>query len=276
MKINEVRRLVSKIKVRLFKKANASTTGGLKSQFRGTGLQFKEHQVYAPGDDVRFIDWKLLAKTSNPYIKTFEEERNVEIVIILDASSSMFMGYDGVSKFQAGVEIVCAFFLLANMAKDKVQVMITGEETVTLPMATGERGVAIFLKYLEKLGFLSEDGQIIHQSPKAFQGDMSKQVVEALGHLRRKREVVIISDFMDLFTFEDIKKIGRNKSLHLYRVQSPLDTTPIWPFRILGLRSGGANFGRPWKKESTDKEAFAYKLIDLSSNYLDDFVRGLS
>ena len=47
---------------------------------------FKEHQIYSHGDDVRFIDWKLLAKSQTPYIKTFEEERNVEISIILDAT----------------------------------------------------------------------------------------------------------------------------------------------------------------------------------------------
>ena len=77
MKINEVRKIVGRLRVNLFKRANSFSIGMLKTQFRGTGLQFKEHQVYSFGDDVRFIDWKILAKTNHPYIKTFEEERNI-------------------------------------------------------------------------------------------------------------------------------------------------------------------------------------------------------
>jgi uncharacterized protein (DUF58 family) len=75
--IAEVRRVVGRIQASLFKNSNSTSVGVLKSQFRGTGLQFREHQVYEPGDDVRFIDWKILAKMNTPYIKTFEEERNV-------------------------------------------------------------------------------------------------------------------------------------------------------------------------------------------------------
>ena len=62
------------------------------------GLQFKEHQIYCHGDDVRFIDWKLYARTNTPYIKTFEEERNVEIIIFIDLSLSMLMGHRGIDK----------------------------------------------------------------------------------------------------------------------------------------------------------------------------------
>ena len=78
MKLNEVRKTVSQIKANLFKNSNSFSIGMLKSHFKGSGLQFKEHQVYAFGDDIRFIDWKMLAKTSQPFVKTFEEERNVE------------------------------------------------------------------------------------------------------------------------------------------------------------------------------------------------------
>lgn len=86
----------------------------LKTNIKGTGLQFKEHQVYNFGDDIRFIDWKILAKTSHPYVKTFNEERNVEIVVVIDASTTMMTGYNGVSKLQAAIEICCLLYLLAK------------------------------------------------------------------------------------------------------------------------------------------------------------------
>ncbi len=107
MDIHAVRRAVSKIKGGLFKNSNSQAIGMLKSHFKGTGLQFKEHQVYMPGDEVRFIDWKMLAKTAHPYVKTFEEERNVEIVVAIDASPSMLYGHKGISKLQAAIEICC-------------------------------------------------------------------------------------------------------------------------------------------------------------------------
>src|SRR5688572_28915781 len=107
MNIQEVRKVVGRIKSHLFKNSNSYAIGMLRSHFRGSGLQVKEHQVYMAGDDVRFIDWRMLAKTGNPYIKTFEEERNVEIVVVIDVGPTMYIGHKGVSKLQAAVEVCC-------------------------------------------------------------------------------------------------------------------------------------------------------------------------
>ncbi len=65
MNIVEIEKTVAKIQTHLFKNSNSYAIGMLKSHFRGAGIQFKEHQVYCHGDDVRFIDWKLSAKTSD-------------------------------------------------------------------------------------------------------------------------------------------------------------------------------------------------------------------
>ena len=89
MNIIEVRKIVGQIKTQLFKQSNSFSIGMLKSHFRGSGLQFKEHRQYTHGDDVRFIDWKILAKTGEPFIKTFEEERNVQIAVVIDAAFCM-------------------------------------------------------------------------------------------------------------------------------------------------------------------------------------------
>ncbi|MEK6626470.1 MAG: DUF58 domain-containing protein, partial [Bdellovibrionota bacterium] len=79
MNLEQVHRVVASIKANLFKRSNSYSIGKLKSNVRGTGLQFKDYQVYCPGDDIRFIDWKLLARTGHAYIKLYEEERNVEV-----------------------------------------------------------------------------------------------------------------------------------------------------------------------------------------------------
>ena len=91
MNLKEIERVVGMIQAHIFRNSNAYSAGMLKSHFRGSGLQFREHQVYVPGDDVRFIDWKLSARAPNVYVKTFEEERNVEIVVFVDLSHTLFL-----------------------------------------------------------------------------------------------------------------------------------------------------------------------------------------
>ena len=84
MNLVEIEKVVGKLQNQLFKKANHYSVGAFKSHFRGAGLQFREHQIYNPGDDVRFIDWKLSAKSvGKTYVKTFEEDRNVEVVVVI-------------------------------------------------------------------------------------------------------------------------------------------------------------------------------------------------
>ena len=218
MNINEVRRLVGSIKSRFFKRANAHTIGGLKSNFRGTGLQFKEHQVYAPGDDVRFIDWKILAKMNTPFIKTFEEERNVEIAVIIDASSTMFMGYEGISKFQAAIEITCLLYLIADETKDVVHTIILGKEIISVEKSSGERGVANLLKTLEKNNYINEEGKVILRNSRETEENGENKIRTVMRHLKTQREVVVLSDLNNFFESVDFSKILFQKKLHLFQI----------------------------------------------------------
>ena len=126
----------------------------LKSHFRGAGLQFKEHQVYNPGDDVRFIDWKLSAKTNTTFIKTFEEERNIEIYSILDLSESLLTGYKNVSKLQAAIEITCLLYLLAEKTKDNIIPVIFTDKAQILPVSSGRAGITLIYFSTRENGYL--------------------------------------------------------------------------------------------------------------------------
>ena len=160
MNLKEVERVVGSIQTQLFKNSNSFSVGMLKSHFKGAGLQFKEHQVYNPGDDVRFIDWKLSAKTNTTFVKTFEEERNVEIHIFLDLSETMLTGFKGVSKLQASIELTCLLYLLADKSKDRVSVIIVHEKPVILPLASGHEGIVLFISQLQKIGVLNHKGKV--------------------------------------------------------------------------------------------------------------------
>ncbi|MEI8348445.1 MAG: DUF58 domain-containing protein, partial [Pseudomonadota bacterium] len=160
MDIQTVRKTVARIKSNLFKNSNSYSIGMLKSHFRGTGLQFRDHQIYVPGDDVKFIDWKMLAKTQTPYIKTFEEERNVEIAVVIDASTTMFSGNEGLSKLEAAIEVCCLLYLLAKETGDFVHGIVIADEIITIPKKSGEQGIIHLVSALQRKKILNDDGDI--------------------------------------------------------------------------------------------------------------------
>mgnify|MGYP001110846479 CR=1 FL=1 len=276
MNLKNVREIVGGIKGSLFKNSNGYSIGMLKSHFKGSGLQFKEHMVYSHGDDVRFIDWNLTAKTQSTFVKTFEEERNVEIVVVLDLSSSMFLGYKGVSKLQASLEICCLLFLLASETKDHVQVVILGESVISLPKSTGEKGIAMLVAKLEELNILDKSGKINYNFPYESSDD-SVDKEKALKYLRRNKEVVILSDFINFLTPEELKKMAYKKHVHCFRVIGPLDEAKKQSYSIFTKNFSGAGVlgevHRTKINEIEDILGKRVKKINVKDRYLEEFIK---
>lgn len=280
MDIKAVERIVGKIQTTLFKNSNAFAVGMLRSHFKGAGLQFKEHQVYNPGDEVRFIDWKLSAKTTTTYIKTFEEERNVEIHIIIDLSQSMFFGYNNVSKIQASLELASLLFLLADETKDKVKVILVGETVYSTPPLSGKMGIVTLIALLEKIGLMNADGKINLTFTVSNKLSIEERVSLLKAHLARKKEVVLFSDMHDFIPLVDLKKLAYRKNLHCFRLVSPLDLTQNVPYAIWGKESGEtkrrfffSRFGGKMQKELLPGKITD---IDITKRYLEEFVKKLS
>lgn len=278
MNIPEVRKIVGQIQSHLFKRSNAYSVGVLKSHFKGSGLQFKEHRVYEPGDDTRFIDWKLMAKMNDPYVKTFEEERNVEITVVVDLSPTMFYGYNGVSKLQASLEIVCLLYLLAHESKDLIHVILAGHELVDLPKASGEKGIVLFLNQLQKHGVVNSDGKVnyhyLQNSANLEQTEITKRVLKSLA---RKKEVVLLSDFTDFLSDQELKRVVLSKNSHCFRVLSPLDTSESKSFRLAlvdGTTSEKA-YALVSGKNPEDQNTLFKKMhdLDVSNRYLEQFIK---
>ena len=87
------------------KRVTSNLTGPRKSKAAGRGLTFKDYRIYAPGDDIRLIDWRVFARTDNYYIKVHEEERNLTVHLIVDKSASMEFGKP-ISKFDYASMII--------------------------------------------------------------------------------------------------------------------------------------------------------------------------
>jgi uncharacterized protein (DUF58 family) len=277
MNLQEVRRLVGSIKSSLFKNSNSFSIGMLKSHFKGSGLQFKEHMVYSHGDDIRFIDWKLSAKTQNTFIKTFEEERNVEIVVVLDLSPSMFMGYKGTSKIQAALEICCLLFLLSKETNDFVQIVIAGDSIVNLPKATGEKGIALLISKLEQMNVLTSEGRINLRYPIDHEAPSSETFRNMMKYLRRNKEVVFLSDFVEFTDLEELKKISYRKHIHCFRILSPLDEAQGPTYEVLTSNSNKKSQMSTVHKKNIDKIEDALgkriKKLRVHERYLESFIK---
>lgn len=278
MNIKEVHEIVSTIKTNLFKNSNSFSIGMLKSHFRGTGLKFKEHQVYSHGDDVRFIDWKMLAKTSNPYVKTFEEERNVVISIILDATSSMFMGFNGKSKIEASIEVICLLYLLAEKTSDYIEVTIClGSKNLKVPRKKGESGIVALVKTLKMEGVINEQGKInlAYNKKPEFEDNTTSELVR---EFYKRREVVIFSDFYSFLKGRDLKKLLLNKHVHAFRLLIPLDYAKDFNFLIKAkdpstLNTKRLNVTMISKDKLVAENELKLKNLFLENRYLEEFIK---
>lgn len=279
MNLKEIERVVGLIQAHIFKNSNAFSTGMLKSHFRGSGLQFREHQVYVPGDDVRFIDWKLSARSSNVYVKTFEEERNVEIVICIDLSHTLFYGFEGVSKLQAIIEIVALIYILAGETHDLVRVIIWGNKTINLPPKKGREGLTLFISILEKMGFLDGEAKVIlDQKRNINEITEENKIAQLKSFLARRKEVIYLGD-LSLMKNKDIwSKIMDKKNMHFFRIFSPVDKNTKLPF-LFKVKNPATNKSaiKELRGELDDplfvKERF--KEIGVHERYLEKFVKEL-
>jgi hypothetical protein len=279
MNLKEIERVVGMIQSHIFKNSNAYATGMLKSHFRGSGLQFREHQVYVPGDDVRFIDWKLTARSNNTYIKTFEEDRNVEIVVLLDLSQTLLYGYNEVSKLQALIEIIGLLYLLAGQSHDVIRVIIWANKTISLPPKKGKEGLTVFISILEKLGVIDSEGQVITRNTNVTNSlsELAK-IAQVKSYLARRKEVIYLGDMSLVSDKDQWSKLLDKKHMHCFRIYSPIDKNNNFPFlfktknpltgKSLVTDLKGANVETMFVKER-------YKEIGVHERYLEKFVREL-
>src|SRR5262245_27703272 len=88
----EIMARVRQIQIRTHRLVNDVRSGAYRSSFRASGIEFEEVRPYQPGDDVRSIDWNRTAKTGEPFVKTYVEERELTLVFLVDTSRSMDFG----------------------------------------------------------------------------------------------------------------------------------------------------------------------------------------
>ncbi len=136
------------------KRVTSNLTGPRRSISGGHGVTFKDYRIYAPGDDIRLIDWRVYARTDNLYIKVHEEERNLTVHIIIDRSASMDFGKP-ISKFDYASMIGVGFAYLALRDNERFQFSTFAD---TLDIFQPKRGMSHLAAMVQHLNSIKPKG----------------------------------------------------------------------------------------------------------------------
>ena len=191
------------------KRVTSTISGPRKSLSAGSGLTFKDYRIYAPGDDIRMIDWKVYARTDNLYLKVHEEEKNLTVHVILDKSASMEFGKP-VSKFDYASMIGVGIAYLALRENEKFQFATFAD---TLEIFQPKRGMGHLAAMVQHMNSIK---------PKGYSKllDTIRQYKKVIG---TKSMLVIASDF--LVNIEEIREALYTLGDHEIKVIQVLDRT---------------------------------------------------
>ena len=114
-------------------------SGAYRSAFRGHGLEFAEVREYVPGDDIRAIDWNVTARVGRPFIKRFDEERELTVVVAIDLSGSLAFGSRARKKREAAAEAGALVALAAARNRDRVGLLLFTDHRALSPAVEGAR-----------------------------------------------------------------------------------------------------------------------------------------
>lgn len=119
---------VRQIQVRTHRLVNTALAGGYRSTFRGQGIEFEEVRPYQPGDEVRSIDWNVTARTGEPFVKSYREERQLTIHLVLDTALEMDFATFGETKRDAASQLAALLSFVAIRHQDRVGLTLFGPE----------------------------------------------------------------------------------------------------------------------------------------------------
>ena len=241
METKDLLKKVRKIEIKTKRLSNNIFGGEYHSAFKGRGMTFSEVRNYQYGDDVRTIDWNVTARYNEPFVKVFEEERELTLMLMVDVSSSALFGTRNSLKKNIITEISATLAFSALQNNDKVgMIMFSDQVELFIPPSKGKTHVLRIIR------------ELIEFKPKSKQTDI-KIAFEFLTQVLKKKSIAfILSDFISP-NFEKSLKIASNKH----------DLTGIKVYD--NFEKEIPNLGLV---KMLDQETGQFKLIDTSSKKL--------
>ena len=195
----DILKKVRQIEIRTKNLVNDFFGGDYHSNFKGRGMTFSEVREYQPGDDIRFIDWNVTARTGKPYIKVFEEERELTVLLLIDVSSSGVFGSKSVLKIDLGIEIASVLGFSAIKNNDKVGLVLFSDDVNKyIPPKKGKSHVLRLITDLVNYDYSQDQNKTSIKNALEFANKISN----------RKSVIFLISDFVDDNFWPEMKHLN--------------------------------------------------------------------
>ena len=204
----QILKKVKQIEIRTRGLVNDLFGGEYHSVFKGRGMTFSEVREYQPGDDIRLIDWNVTARTGSPFIKIFEEERELTVYLLVDISASGEFGSGQQLKREIGAEIAAVLGFSAIKNNDKVGLILFSDEIEKYVVP--KKGKSHVLRVVREL---------LYTVPERTGTSLKNALDYLLKVAKRKSVVFIISDFLDQEYWASLKVVNRKHDvigIHLY------------------------------------------------------------
>jgi len=212
MTTKEILKKVRKIEIKTKRLSDHIFGGEYHSSFKGRGMTFSEVRPYAFGDDVRNIDWNVTARYRTPFVKIFEEERELVMLLAVDISQSEMFGTRNQLKREMITEIVATLAFSATQNNDKIGLVLYSDDIeLFIPPQKGRSHVLRIIR------------ELVDFQPKNKKTNTSKALKFIYNVLKKKAIVFLISDFMDDDYQDTLKIVGRKHDLTGIKVYDPVE-----------------------------------------------------
>lgn len=215
MTLEELLQKVRAIEISSQRLVKEKLQGDFRSAFRGTGMQFKEFRNYVYGDDVRHISWNVSARTADPVLKVFEEERDRVLMLVVDVSASLRKGPWAEKKAEKLAEVAATLALSAAEARDKFGLLLfTDKVERVVPPGKGRTHL---LRVIREILAFQPEGK------KTSPGVALKRLLTLL----KKRSIVVLLSDLEVLPEESLlKRVSRLHSFATIHVEHPHEWAP--------------------------------------------------
>ncbi len=207
METTDIIKRIRKIEITTRNLVSELFSGEYHSLFKGQGLEFSEVREYQDGDSFKQIDWNVSARMGHPYIKKFEETRELNVMFLVDTSASTLFGTQGFLKSEMITEVTAVLSFSALSNNDKVGCLLFSDEIEKyIPPRKGKKSALRILR------------DILYCEPKSTKTNISNAVEYIYRLIKKKSIIFIISDFLDENFDESLKLLAKKHDVIALRI----------------------------------------------------------
>ena len=200
METSELLKKVRQIEIKTRGLSRNIFAGQYHSAFKGRGMAFSEVREYQYGDDIRDIDWNVTARYVRPYVKVFEEERELTVMLLVDVSGSREFGSVSVMKKEVMTEIAATLAFSAIQNNDKIGVIFFSDKIEKfIPPQKGKKHILYIIR------------ELIDFKPEEKRTDISQVLKYLTNAIKKRCTAFLISDFIDKGGFKDALTVANRK-----------------------------------------------------------------